>query len=202
MRNKGKKDRGRLKNWLIWVGETPNACGTNLCANSFSKINGVFEPLLAPRGWRVHRVGAQVGINRCWRASGWSLAWPDGLRTLLLGHGVLKHTLINWDERRRKKEKVNTQPGSGWDGNMLQSCRSIKHSWDAHCDNWMCKLTWGRKLKGIPHQKKSRVLIFTNLDLNVATAYPHRLPWNKLLTFNLFIPFSIPRGSEHLIVKG
>lgn len=109
MRNKGKKDRGRLKNWLIWIDDTPNACGTNLSANSFSKINGVFEPLLAPRGWRVHRIGAQVGINRCWRASGWSLAWPDGLRTLLLGDGVLKHTLINWEwETEEEREGEHT----------------------------------------------------------------------------------------------
>lgn len=105
MRNKGKKDRGRLKKWLIWIGETPNACGTNLRANSFSKINSVFEPLLAPRGWRVHWVGAQVGINRCWRASGWSLAQPDGLRTLLLGDGVLKHTLINWEWETEEEKR-------------------------------------------------------------------------------------------------
>lgn len=176
MRNKGKKDRGRLKHRSIWISETPNACGTNLRANSFSKINGVFEPLLAPRGRRVHRVGAQVWINRCWRASGWSLAWPDGLRTLLLGDGVLKHTLIDW-EWEAEEEREGEHTARFWLGwkYMLQSCRSIQHSWDAHCDNWMCKLTWGRKLKGILHQKKSRVLIFTNLDLNVAAAYPRRL---------------------------
>ncbi|TNN76850.1 hypothetical protein EYF80_012903 [Liparis tanakae] len=60
------------------------------------------EPLLATEGRRVDGAGPQVVIGRCRGAPGGVLARPRGLRTLLLGDGVLKHTLINCEKRKKK----------------------------------------------------------------------------------------------------
>lgn len=64
-------------------------------SHSFAQVNGILKPLLSSGGRRVNRTGPQVRTD--WRRgpSGRRLGRPGGLGTLLLGNGVLKHTLIN-----------------------------------------------------------------------------------------------------------
>lgn len=95
------------------LGALLNRYCTDLGPNSFSQIDGIFQPLLATGGRRVHRAGSQVGVNRCWRATGGRLARPEALGTLLLGHRVLKHALINWrrgDAGRKTRCKHSRVP--------------------------------------------------------------------------------------------
>lgn len=75
---------------------------TDLGSDSFAQVNGIFKPLLSSWRRRVSRTSPQVRTDRRHGPSGRGLSRSGGLRTLLLGNGVLKHTLINC----RWKEKV------------------------------------------------------------------------------------------------
>lgn len=80
-------------------------CRTNLCPDCLAQVNGIFQPLLSSRGGRVHAAGPRVGISRRRGAPGRGRPWPQGLGTLLLRNGVLKHTLINCSQKKNGEGK-------------------------------------------------------------------------------------------------
>lgn len=122
---------------------------TNLGSDSFPQVNGVFQPLLASRGGRVHGAGAQVGISWCWGTSGRRRAWPGDLGTLLLGNRVLKHTLINWGWRGDKDREVNTQKMR----RTFLWLQSWPCQWDVCCENEMQTFSsWREMTKNISLQ--------------------------------------------------